>query len=161
MTNLKLDETNREIVRLLAEDARASYSEISKEIGVSVGTVRNRIAQLRETGALHLNVWLDPNRVGLGVTATCLFKVRAGYLDDVVDALVALPATGYIAVLAGDHDLVVDTFCRDIPHLNTVLQQQFQTIDGVDSVTSYVVTEIKYQSSVNLSGMLDEHALEG
>lgn len=160
MKTLHLDNTDRDIIRLLADDARASYSEISKKIGVSVGTVRNRMTRLRESGALHLNLWLDPNRVGLGVNATCMFRVRAGKLDDVVSALVDLDSTGYIAVLAGDQDLVVDTFCRDIPHFNDVLQHQFQTIDGVESVTSYVVTEIKYQSTLNLVGMLENHALD-
>ncbi len=153
---MKIDETDQAIIRFLADDARASYSEISKAIGVSVGTVRNRLTQLRESGALHLNLWLDPNRVGLGVTATCLFKVQAGKLDSVVEALVGLSSTGYVAVLAGNHDLVVDVFCRDVPHLNEVLQKELQTIEGVLEVTSYVVTEIKYQSSADLAALFDE-----
>ena len=61
---MKLDTTDREIIRLLTQDGRASYSDISKQVGVSVGTVRNRITAMRESGVLHLNVWLDPYRVG-------------------------------------------------------------------------------------------------
>ncbi len=151
---MQLDGTDREIVRLLGEDGRATYSQISKAIGVSVGTVRNRIKAMRESGALHLNVWLDPYRVGLGITATLLLKVEAGSLDDVVAAITKLDATGYVAVLAGDHNLMVDAFCRDVPHLNTVLHDDIENIDGVVSVTSYVVTDIRYESSMNLAALM-------
>jgi len=120
-----------------------------------IGTVRNRLTALRESGALHLNVWLDPNRTGSGVNATCLLRIEAGKLPVVADALIAMDATGYIAVITGEHDLVVDVFCRDVPHLNEVLQEDIHPLDGVMSVTSHLVTEIKYQSHVNIEKLLE------
>ncbi len=156
MTKMQLDRTDQAIVRCLVEDARATYSEISKEIGVSVGTVRNRLSQLRESGTLHLNVWLDPNRAGRGVNATFLLHVESGRVSEVADALIPLDATGYIALVAGGHDLIVDVFCRDVSHLNDVLQNEIHAIDGVVSVTSYLVTEIKYESSSNIGGLLTD-----
>lgn len=156
LTNLKLDHTDWEIVRLLDEDGRMSYSQISKTIGVSIGTVRNRINALRESGALHLNVWVDPYRVGLGIAATLLIRLEAGTLDAVVAEMTELDSTGYIAVIAGDHDLMVDVFCRDVPHLDDELRNQVETIEGVRSVTSYLVTQIRYDSKTNLASLLGD-----
>ena len=153
---MQLDHVDREIIRLLSDDGRASYSQISKVVGVSIGTVRNRVTAMRESGALHLNVWLDPYRVGLGITATFLIRVEAGSLDDVVAEVTKLDSTGYVAVIAGDHDLMVDAFFRDVPHLNSVLHDEVQQIDGVMSVTSYLVTDIRYESSVNIASLLEE-----
>lgn len=157
---MQLDHIDKAIIRLLSVDGRASYSEMSKSIGVSVGTVRNRVTALRESGALHLNVWLDPNRVGYGINVTSLIKVEAGALDKVTDALIELDSTGYVAIVAGDHDLIVDVFCRDVPHLNEVLKDEIQQIDGIVSVTSYLVTEIKYESHFNIADLFGngEHA---
>lgn len=151
---MKLDHTDWEIIRLLGEDGRMSYSDISKTIGVSVGTVRNRITALRDSGALHLNVWVDPYRVGLGIAATLLLRVEAGTLDDVVAEITELDSTGYVAVIAGDHDLMVDVFCRDVPHLDDVLRNEVDAIDGVQAVTSYLVTQIRDDSRTNLAGLL-------
>lgn len=156
MTILQLDATDQAIVRFLSTDGRATYSEISKSVGVSIGTVRNRITQMRETGALHLNVWLDPYKVGLGIAATFLIRVEPGKLDEVIESLKPLDSTGYIAAVAGDHDLVVDAFYRDVPHLNEVLRNDIESVEGIVSVTSYLVTEIKYDSTVNIAGLLDE-----
>lgn len=152
---MKLDQVDFDIIRILTEDGRASYSDISKSVGVSIGTVRNRITALRESGALHLNVWLDPAKVGLGVTTTFLLRVQAGALDDVVEAVSALDSTGYVAVIVGDHDLMIDVFCRDVPHLNRVLREEIRPIPGVESVTSYLVTEVRYDSSANMVDLLD------
>lgn len=152
---MQLDHIDKAIIRLLSDDGRSTYSDMAKSVGVSVGTVRNRVTALRDSGALHLNIWLDPNKVGYGVNVTSLIKVRAGTLDDVTDALIALESTGYVAIIAGEHDLIVDIFCRDVPHLNRVLKDEIQQIDGVVSVTSHLVTEIKYESKFNIADILE------
>ena len=152
---MKLDDLDQAILRVLSGDARATYSEISKAVGVSISTVRNRITAMRDSGSLHLRVWLDPRRAGIGLAATFLLRVQPGKLAQVTEELVALGATGYIATLAGDHDLMVDAFCRDVSHLEHVLHREIQTIDGVLSVTSYLITDIKYESDINLTDLLN------
>ena len=152
---MQLDHIDKAIIRLLSDDGRSTYSDMARLVGVSVGTVRNRVTALRDSGALHLNIWLDPNKVGYGVNVTSLIKVRAGTLDDVTDALIALESTGYVAIIAGEHDLIVDIFCRDVPHLNRVLKDEIQQIDGVVSVTSHLDTEIKYESKFNIADILE------
>ena len=151
-----LDDLDLEIVRILSGDGRASYSEISKAVGVSVSTVRNRVKQMRESGVLHLNVWLDPYRSGLGLNATLLLDVEAGRLEDVTTFLVGLDETGYVATLTGSHDVLVDVFCRDVPHLSGFIHKHIQAIEGVTSVTSYLVTDIKYESSLNIRNVINK-----
>ena len=54
----------------------------------------------------------------------------------------------YIATLTGDHDVLVDVFCRDVPHLSRLVHEDIQSIEGISSITSYLVTDIKYDSSL-------------
>ncbi len=152
---MKLDDLDKAILRVLSGDARATYSEISKAVGVSVSTARNRITAMRDSGSLHLRVWLDPRRAEVGLQATFLLRVQPDRLAQVTEALVALDATGYIATIAGDHDLLVDAFCRDVSHLEHVLHHEIQAIAGVLSVTSYLITDIKYDSNINITGLLN------
>lgn len=156
---MKLDDLDKAILKVLSGDARATYSEISKAVGVSISTVRNRITAMRDSGALHLRVWLDPHRAEIGLQATFLLRVQPDRLEQVAEALVALDATGYIATLAGDHDLLVDAFCRDVSHLEHVLHHEIQAIKGVLSVTSYLITDIKYDSNINITGLLNGPAV--
>lgn len=153
---MELDDLDLDIVRILSDDGRTSYSEMSKTLGVSVGTVRNRVNHMRATGTLYFNVWLDPHRSGIGVHATLLLKVHAGRLPEVISRLIDLDETGYVATLAGEHDLIADAFCRDVAHFRRLVHDEIQTIEGVIEVRSYVVTDIKYESSLNIQGVINK-----
>ena len=153
---MELDDLDLDIVRILSEDGRASYSAMSKTLGVSVGTVRNRVNQMRDTGTLYFNVWLDPHRSGIGVHATLLLRVNAPCLPEVTSALIYLDEIGYVATLTGEHDLIADAFCHDIAHFRRLVHDEIQTIKGVIEVRSYVVTDIKYESSLNIRGVINQ-----
>lgn len=155
MVFVQLDDLDKAIIDILTKNARASYSEIAKTVEVSVGTARNRITSMLESGALHLNVWLDPYVAGLGVNATLLLRVRAGAIDEVTEALIGISEIGYVATLTGDHDMLVDVFCKDVPHLSRLIHDKIQMIDGVMSLTTYLVTDISYQSSMNIAELFN------
>jgi len=48
-----LDDTDREILRLLLSDARRPYSEIAEEVDLSAPAVSDRVDRLRETGLVR------------------------------------------------------------------------------------------------------------
>ena len=154
VSDVELDDIDLEIVRLLHEDGRSSYSDISKIIGVSAGTVRNRISRMRLSGMLSFDVWLDPHRSGLGVHATLLMKVKPRHLAETADALADLDETAYVATLAGAYDIVADVFCRDIVDLRRLIHEKIQQIEGVVDVSTNLVTENKHQAKLNLQGAL-------
>lgn len=45
---MKLDNVDREILRHLLEDARKTYTDIAKELGVSPGTIHVRVKKLEK-----------------------------------------------------------------------------------------------------------------
>ena len=151
---VNFDDIDVAIIRILCNDGRASFSDIAKAVGVSIGTVRNRINHMRSSQALHFNVWLDPRRCGLGVTATLLLKVQAGQLEKVIESLIAINEVGRVATVLGDHDAQVDAFCRDITHL-TQLHRTVQKVEGVTDVRTHVITSVNYDSTINLLGIIN------
>lgn len=160
MAAVQLDDIDLKIVRTLQQDGRTSYSDISKAVGVSAGTVRNRINQMRSSGMLSVNVWLDPRRSGLGIHATLLLKVRPGRLVEVADALSGLDEASYVATLVGAYDAVADVFCRDVAHLRGLIHDKIQTIDGVLDVLTNLVTDNRQQATLAVAaGALPETLL--
>jgi Lrp/AsnC family transcriptional regulator, leucine-responsive regulatory protein len=65
-----VDSIDRHLVELLRTNARLSYAELARQVGLSAPAVHERVGKLESSGVLrgyHADV--DPEAVGLGVTA--------------------------------------------------------------------------------------------
>ena len=72
------DDLNQQIVRLLQDDGRATYDEIGQKLGVSGGTVRNRVTRMRDAGMLRIVAVVDPVAVDYESDAMLGIKAAAG-----------------------------------------------------------------------------------
>ncbi len=74
---VKIDEIDKEIINLLNEDGRMSYRKISRDLGISVGTVHNRVDKLMKTGVIKKFVpMIDHSRLGYKLTAIIGVRVK-------------------------------------------------------------------------------------
>jgi len=63
-----LDETDMQILSLLAENARRPFSEIGNEVGLSGPAVSDRVGRLREAGIInHFTIDVDRAQLRAGV----------------------------------------------------------------------------------------------
>ncbi len=83
-----LDDTDREIIRLLAEDARRPYSDIAEAVDLSAPAVSDRVDRLREMGLLRrFTVDLDRSLLREGVPVLVTLTARPGTAADLGEAL--------------------------------------------------------------------------
>ncbi len=88
---MDLDRTDIEILRALQDDARRSYRDVARKIGVSVPTVSARVANLEQLGILkgyHASV--DVERLGQ-VPLVLIVRCRPGAVDSVGETLASMP----------------------------------------------------------------------
>ena len=52
---VKLDDTDINILKIINEDVRTSYRQISRSLDVSVGTVHNRIDKMVKSGVICID----------------------------------------------------------------------------------------------------------
>ena len=64
-----VDNLDTQIVQILKKDGRASNAHIARALGVSEGTVRRRLKMLIDGDVVHVNVSLDPAKMGLTTEA--------------------------------------------------------------------------------------------
>lgn len=108
------DDLNREIVRALQDDGRATYDVIGQELGVSAGTVRNRVARMREAGMLRIVAVVDPVAVDYESDAMLGVKTAPGTAPaSVARRLDPHPAVVYIMWVSGRFDLLVEVVCDE------------------------------------------------
>ena len=68
-----LDDSDRRIIEVLERDARTSLRGIAEEVGVSLGTVSNRVKKLEENRVIkEYRVILDSEKVGWGLNLSLI-----------------------------------------------------------------------------------------
>jgi Lrp/AsnC family leucine-responsive transcriptional regulator len=84
----ELDETDMEILSLLAENARRPFSEIGEEVGLSGPAVSDRVDRLQEVGIIeHFTIDIDRAQLRAGVPVLIQVELPAESVDQARDRL--------------------------------------------------------------------------
>jgi len=139
-----LDETDRRILSVLQRDARTSMRKISEEVGVSLGTVSNRVRKLEGTGVIRgYTVLLDPEKIGWDLNVVIGLRIQKGRLIEIQEKIAKDPRVYGVYDVTGDFDSMVVARARDRSDLDD-LSKNVMSVDGVErSVTHLVLNTVK------------------
>ena len=119
-----IDELNRFILRTMQEDGRIPFSTIAKQANVSESTIRNRYLKMVDSGVVRTVASVDPYALGFHAPALIGVNVTPGTADSVAKELVLISEVSYLVMTLGSFDLIVELFCRDLPHLTDLLTKR-------------------------------------
>ncbi len=135
-----MDDTDRQLINLLRQDARRPVSSLAASLGVSRGTVQNRIDRLLERGTIQgFTLRLRPEAAP-GVRAIMTVEVRGDRSASVLRALRALPEVSCVHTTNGRWDAVVELGADSLESFDAVLRR-IRQIDGIaNSETSLLLS---------------------
>ncbi|QKW05029.1 Lrp/AsnC family transcriptional regulator [Streptomyces sp. NA04227] len=124
----EIDDIDHHLLRLLREDGRRTFSEMSAVVGLSVAAVKRRVDRLRETGVITgFTVQVDHGKLGWGIEAFVELRFAGTTrVGEIVRSAYKVPEVQAVFTIAGDPDALVQVRVRDIAHLQ-------QVIDGLRS----------------------------
>lgn len=139
-----LDELDEQIINLLRTDARRTNTDLAKQLGVSEGTIRNRIRRLINDGYMLVVAMTRLHKLGFTVDVFVQVRTEAGKQLQVAEALSRLPATRYVAVATGGYDIMVGAVFRNTDALLQFLIEDVAAIPGVvRTETAHVMRTLK------------------
>ncbi|MEW1901358.1 Lrp/AsnC family transcriptional regulator [Streptomyces sp. NPDC056488] len=139
---MAVDELDTRILRLLIEQPRTSVREYARILGVARGTVQARIDRLERDGVITATgPVLSPAALGHPVLAFVHVEVTQGHLDEVGDALAAVPEIVEAFSITGGGDLLTRVVARDAGHLEDVIQRLIQLPGVVRTRTEIALRE--------------------
>jgi Lrp/AsnC family transcriptional regulator for asnA, asnC and gidA len=149
-----MDELDRLILQTLQQDGRTPFTQIAKQANVSETTVRSRYQALVDKGIVRTVGVVDPYALGFQAPAIIAVSVEPGLTDQVARAIAALPEVSYLVLTLGSFDLIVEVFCRDLPHLASLIGQQIRQIPGVRSTETLMIAR-SYKLTYRWSPVLE------
>lgn len=82
--NLVLDETDKQILTILHEEGRISYTDLGKRVDLSRVAVQARINQLIEAGVIEkFTAVINPAKIGIHVSVFFNVEVEPQFLEEV------------------------------------------------------------------------------
>lgn len=103
-----MDSTDRKIVALLEKDARLTYGEVGKRVGLAASSVHDRVRKLEKAGVLRgYRADVDFGAVGLPITAFVSLALRPSSPADIPARVGEFPLVESVYSVAGDNSYVL------------------------------------------------------
>lgn len=135
-----LDMLDQKIVRLLIENARASYSEIGEKIGISRVAVKARIQSLEQRGIIEeYTTIINPQKISGAVS--CYFEIETlpNALANVTETLYRNEAITQIYRVTGKNKLHVHAVTASSEEMEALLRGVIDPLPGVCSCSCNII----------------------
>lgn len=137
-----LDSIDRDILRILQTDGRASIRAVAERVHVSRANAYARINRLVEDGVIRgFGARVDHERAGQGASAYITLKIVQNSWRTVREQLQALPGATHIALVSGDFDVLLLVHTPDNRALRELVLTRIQSIPEVLSTRTLLVFE--------------------
>ncbi|MGH2619999.1 MAG: Lrp/AsnC family transcriptional regulator [Anaerolineales bacterium] len=132
-----LDLTGWQILRELEANARLSFAELGRRVGLSLPAVAERVRRMEDAGIITgYQVRLDPTKVGRPISAFVRIRLHDHITCERLEQLLAdLPEVLECHNLTGDDCAIVKVAVPTIPDLEQVIQR----LKGFGQTTTSIV----------------------
>ena len=151
--NLRIDDTDRRLLRVLQEDGRISNTDLAHRCNLSPSACSDRVRRLREDGyILGFSAILDPAKVGRNVlifVEVVLDRTTPDVFESFAVAARKAPDVLECHMVAGGFDYLIKARVADLAEYRKFLEEVLVRIPGVRETRTYAVLE-EVKSSTRL-----------
>lgn len=144
-----MDRIDAALIALLSDNSRATASEISKKVGLSIPAINKRIARLQNSGVIRFTVVVDGEKVGKPITAFVLLNLQQiSATDKLLEYVESDPDVLECYSVTGEYDYILKVCVHDVKALERKLKLLKRQKGVVRSNTLFALMESKYQPAV-------------
>ena len=119
-----LDAVDAGIVAALADNARISVADLSRQVGLSSPSVSERLKRLEEAGVIQgYTVRLNPEALGLPLSAWLRIRPVPGQLRKVAEILGGLPEIVECDRVTGEDCFIARAHVRSVEDLEALIDE--------------------------------------
>lgn len=144
-----IDSTDREILKILQQNARVSNAEIARQVRMAPSAILERIRKLEARGVIKgYEVRIDPEALGLNLLAYILVRTKdfGGELRT-GEALASIEEVQEVHHIAGEDCYLVKARVRDARTLGRLLRERFASGGGISNTRTTIVLETLHETT--------------
>jgi len=130
MSHHNLDQLDKKILRLIAEDARIPFLEVARACNVSGAAIHQRIQKLNNLGVLKGSQFIvDPEKIGYETCAYIgLYLKNPEKFDHVMEELKKIPEVVECHYTTGGFDMFIKIYALNNHHLLNIIHDKLQPL---------------------------------
>jgi Lrp/AsnC family leucine-responsive transcriptional regulator len=144
-----VDDVDRRLLDALRANARATYAELARTVGLSAPAAHERVSKLEAAGVITgYHAAVQPESVGFGTTALIgIFITDSADIDAISGALHELHDVEDCWFVAGEETFVVKVRVPDVSALEVTIRD-LNAIRGVARTRTTVVLSTRFEDRV-------------
>jgi DNA-binding Lrp family transcriptional regulator len=141
-----MDTTDRQIVALLRENARRSFKDIGRNVGLSAPAVKRRVDRLEEAGVVRgYTAVIDPHAFGWHAEAFVDLYCEGGMSGEAIKRVVETePRVASAHTVAGEASAMLHVMAEDTKDLELALER-IRNTEGISRTVTEVVLSTLFQ----------------
>ncbi|MFX1393691.1 MAG: Lrp/AsnC family transcriptional regulator [Promethearchaeota archaeon] len=151
MKKEQLDDIDKDILRILQDDARKSYREIQDQLGISIGTIHNRISKLKKNQIIE-GYTLKLNNIKLGFKLTFLIRIQVDgkHTVEILEEVSKIPEVCSVFHTTGEQSAALICRFRESDDVHRFIRELNEKEYVVRTNSNMVLKEYKNSSYVEI-----------
>lgn len=156
MASTKLDRLDRQILKLIAGDARIPFLEIARICDVSGAAIHQRIQKLTSMGLLKGSQFIiDPEKIGYETCAFIGLNLKnPEEFDHVMEELKKIPEVVECHYTTGNFDMFIKIYATNNHHLLNIIHDKLQPL-GLSSSETLISFHTAISRQLPVSEIVD------
>jgi len=152
---MKLDDTDKKLLRFLQEDCKKTTKEYARQLGLSTTAVYERIKRLEKTGVIKKYVALvDKKKTNRDFTVLCHVKLIQHIKEYVLQferEVQKLEEVSECFHVSGDYDYILKIHVTDMAAYRDFMVTKLTALNNIGSTqSSFMINEVKNTTAVSL-----------
>lgn len=148
-----LDEIDRRLLRILADDARIPNNALADQVGIAPSTCLGRVRALRERGVIRgYHADIDPAALGRPLQALIAVRLQSsarGHIPAFMATMAQLPEVLNVFFLGGADDFMVHIAARSTENLRDFVVEHLSANPDVGLTETHLIFEhVRAEQSV-------------
>jgi DNA-binding Lrp family transcriptional regulator len=153
---IKMDSTDKEILRHLQQDALLTTKELASRLNLSPTPVYERVRRLEKDGVIKKYVALvDREKVAKDLMVFCSIRLKEHAQEagaKFVQEIVRLDEVQECYNISGDYDFMLKIVVHDMREYQAFLMNKLASLENIGSTHSiFVMSEIKHETGFLVS----------